>query len=77
MSDVLVSIVIPAYNAADHISEAIKSALSQTLDDLEVLVIDDGSSDETASRVKELSDSRLRLFHQEKQGQSAAINAGV
>ena len=68
----LVSVIIPAYNSAAHIHETLGSVLSQTMDDFEVLVVDDASSDGTTSIVSEISDrdSRIRLMVQPK-------NAGV
>jgi len=72
-----VSVVIPAYNAAAYIRTSVQSALSQTLSGVEVIVVDDGSSDGTADIVKSISDSRLRLIAQENRGQSAALNTGA
>ena len=57
---------MPAYNAADTIREAIDSALAQTLPDLEVVVVDDGSTDATAERVEAISDPRVRLLRNPK-----------
>ncbi|MCX7386114.1 MAG: glycosyltransferase family 2 protein [Planctomycetales bacterium] len=72
-----VSIIVPVYNAAGYISDAVNAALSQTYDALEVIVVDDGSTDTTASVIHAMSDSRLRYVFQKNQGQSAAINHGV
>lgn len=75
----LVSIVIPAYNAAFTISDTVKSALAQTHSKLEVVVVDDGSSDDTNNIVKDLqnTDSRLRLVTQENSGVALARNTGI
>ena len=72
-----VSIITPAYNAQTHIETAIKSALNQTIQSIEVIVVDDGSNDSTAEIVSRLDDPRVRLIRQDNQGQSAAINTGV
>ena len=72
-----VSVVIPAYNSASSILEAVGSALNQSGLDVEVIVVDDGSSDQTGALVSELQDSRLRLLRQENGGPAAARNAGV
>lgn len=74
-----ISVVIPMYNKAPHIVRAIRSVLSQTEADFEVVVIDDGSTDEGAEIVANmfLPDSRLKLLRQENQGVSAARNRGV
>jgi glycosyltransferase involved in cell wall biosynthesis len=72
-----VSIIIPAYNASLFIGDAIRSALSQTYAALEVVVVDDGSVDDTARIVQAINESRLRYIYQQNQGQSTAINRGV
>lgn len=74
-----ISVVIPAYNAAAFVVDTIASVQAQTYSDWEALIIDDGSTDETATLVKEMvnRDSRLRLLSVENQGVSAARNLGV
>ncbi|HIE07003.1 MAG TPA: glycosyltransferase family 2 protein, partial [Desulfarculaceae bacterium] len=58
----LVSVVIPAYNHERWICETLSSVLNQSLHDLEVIVIDDGSTDKTAALVAACDDSRIRLI---------------
>ena len=72
-----VSVVIPTYNRADKVRSAIDSVLAQTLSDLEVVVVDDGSSDETQSMLSEAYGDRIRYFFQTNQGVSAARNKGI
>ena len=74
-----VSVVIPAYNAAKFIEEAIQSVLAQTQPSWELIVVDDGSTDNTAAIVQQysLEDSRIHLIQQVNQGVSAARNVGV
>lgn len=74
----LVSIVTPSYNSADTIGRAIESVLNQTYNDIEHIIIDDGSSDHTAEVVNEYESDRLRLiqFDQNK-GANAARNEGI
>jgi glycosyltransferase involved in cell wall biosynthesis len=69
-----VSIVIPCYNHARFLPEAIQSALAQVHDDIEVIVVDDGSTDESAEVADGLG---VRVVRQENQGLSRARNAGL
>ena len=71
----LVSIIIPCYNQADFLPEAIKSALEQTYTNREVLVVDDGSTDSTPQVATAYAG--VRYFRQENSGVSAARNAGI
>src|SRR5947207_956439 len=72
-----VSVVIPTYNRARVVGEAIDSALAQTHERLEVIVVDDGSTDDTAERVGRRRDRRLRYVRREHAGVSSARNAGI
>jgi glycosyltransferase involved in cell wall biosynthesis len=76
----LVSVIIPAYNRGKHIQRAVQSVLAQTYADLEVVVVDDGSKDDTVPRVQEEArhDSRVRLIeHCQQKGAQAARNTGI
>lgn len=75
--DGLVSIIMPAYNAGKHIAEAVRSVLQQTHRNWELLIVDDGSSDTTASIAASFSDARIRTYHQRNQGVSVARNLGM
>lgn len=72
-----VSVIIAAYNSENTISETILSVLSQTFFDLEVIVIDDGSSDKTCQCVLEIQDNRVKLFPYENGGVAKARNRGI
>ncbi len=72
-----VSVIIPAYNHAHYLPQAIQSVLDQTYTDWEIIVVDDGSTDDTAAVVGEFTDPRLRYIYQENQGLSAARNTGI
>ncbi len=73
----LVSVIVPTFNAARFIAATVDSALRQTLADLEVMVVDDGSSDDTVERVKRIGDGRIRLFEHAHRGAPAVMNAGI
>jgi len=74
----LVSVVIPTYNRQPILLGAIKSVLNQTFQDFEVLVVDDGSSDNTEKIVADIKDPRVRcLHHRVSKGASAARNTGI
>jgi succinoglycan biosynthesis protein ExoO len=77
-ADPLVSVVIPAYNAEKTIRFAIDSVLEQTVQDLEVVVVDDASTDGTAKAVEAVGDSRVRLLKSPRNlRQAAARNLGM
>lgn len=68
LSQVLVSVVIPAYNQAAYLREALASALAQTHRELEVVVVDDGSTDDTAQVCASFGDARVRYVRQDNDG---------
>lgn len=73
----LVSVVIPAYNAEKHIHRSLESVLTQTYSEFEVVVVNDGSVDQTSDVVRAYTDPRIRLVEQPNAGVSAARNRGV
>jgi len=72
-----VSVVIPLYNRADSIANAIHSALTQTLPIQEVIVVDDGSTDGSAAAVEAIDDPRIRCIQQQNGGAGSARNRGL
>jgi len=76
---VKVSVIIPVYNGEKYIEECICSVLRQSLNDIEVICIDDGSTDSSLKIMKKLAekDKRIVIFEQENQGQGAARNKGI
>jgi glycosyltransferase involved in cell wall biosynthesis len=73
----LVSVVIPAYNAERFLARAMRSALAQTYTNLELIVVDDGSTDGTAEVTRSFRDPRVQYLSQPNQGQGAARNHGI
>lgn len=72
-----VSVIIPAYNQGQFVGQAIQSVLDQTYIDFEVIVVDDGSTDETRDAVQAFRDDRVRYVYQLNRGLSAARNSGI
>ena len=75
----LISIIIPVYNVAPYLAEALESATHQTYKELEIIIIDDGSTDGSGIICDEYAkrDDRIRVVHQENRGLSAARNTGL
>jgi glycosyltransferase involved in cell wall biosynthesis len=72
-----VSVIIPAYNSAETIVRTLESVLHQTHKDFEIVVIDDGSTDDTAARVQAVGDARIRLLSYPNGGLPTARNRGI
>jgi glycosyltransferase involved in cell wall biosynthesis/ADP-heptose:LPS heptosyltransferase/predicted SAM-dependent methyltransferase/predicted O-methyltransferase YrrM len=73
----LVSVIMPVYNGADYIGQAIESVLTQDYSSFEIIVIDDGSTDNTREIVQGYHDGRVRCLHQQNKGVSHARNFGI
>jgi len=73
----LVSVVIPTYNRCDYLQQAVTSVLAQSYSNFEVIVVDDGSTDGTATVVADIGDTRVCYLYQANAGRSAARNRGV
>src|SRR6266404_2318112 len=72
-----IACIIPLYNHENYILEAIESVLHQSLPPALLIVVDDGSSDESVKRVRTIKDSRVHLVEQKNQGAHAALNRGL
>jgi glycosyltransferase involved in cell wall biosynthesis len=72
-----VSVVIPCYNTEKYVEEAIESVLAQTYPDIEIIVVDDGSTDSSPALIKRFENRGVRYIHQQNAGVSAARNNGV
>ncbi len=73
----LVSVIIPAYNVAEYIEGCIQSVCNQTYENLEIIIVDDGSTDATGRICDSFSDGRIIVKHQQNQGFSGARNTGL
>lgn len=73
---IMVSVIIPVYNVGEYVRKSIESALTQTLTDIEVIVIDDGSTDKSRDIVDEYRDERLIIRHKPNGGVSSARQLG-
>ena len=74
-----ISVIIPAYNAIDYLDEALDSIINQSFKDLEIICVDDGSTDTTLERLEYYAskDSRVQVYTQENQGPGGASNTGL
>ncbi|MDS7594769.1 glycosyltransferase family A protein [Agrobacterium tumefaciens] len=72
-----VSVILPVYNGAELLNDAIQSVLSQTMGDFELIVLDDGSTDNTWELLQTLSDPRIRAYHHDNMGLPATLNRGI
>lgn len=77
MQRTTISVIIPTYNAAKYLNASIQSVLSQTFKDFELLIIDDGSTDNTKEIISAYDDSRLKYFYQSNHGKSYSRNKGI
>lgn len=73
----LVSVIIPAFNQGHYLGKTIRSVLDQSYPEFEILVVDDGSTDNTAVVTRQFADPRLRYIYQDNRGLSAARNTGI
>ena len=71
------SVVIPLYNKELSVKNTIQSVLDQTFQEFEIVIVNDGSTDDSVTVVESFNDSRIRLIHQKNQGVSAARNRGI
>jgi glycosyltransferase involved in cell wall biosynthesis len=75
MNQPLISVVIPAYNAQKYITEAISSVWAQKYSAIEIIVVNDGSTDQTLAKLQQ--EKNIQIISQENKGQAAARNAGI
>ena len=73
----LLSVIIPLYNKQDYVLNTLNSVLSQEFNDYEIVIVDDGSTDNSVQMVKSISDKRIRIFRKDNGGPSSARNLGV
>ena len=78
MDKIMVSVIMPVYNSEEYLETAIKSVLNQKMEEMELLLIDDGSKDRSGSICDQYeSDWRVRVFHKQNEGICATRNFGV
>lgn len=71
------SVVMPVYNVEKYVKQAVQSVLEQTFLDFEIIIIDDGATDNSLATVKQFNDSRIKIISQNNRGLAAARNTGV
>ncbi|MCJ8281142.1 MAG: glycosyltransferase, partial [Rivularia sp. ALOHA_DT_140] len=72
-----VSVIIPVYNAQQYVGATIESVLSQSYENLEILIIDDGSPDESVKVCQQFKDPRIKIIRQANRGLPGARNTGI
>lgn len=72
-----ISVIIPVYNVEQYIEKCIGSLITQTIKEIEFLVINDGSTDNSINLIKSFQDSRIRIINQKNSGLSEARNTGI
>ncbi|HEY0175828.1 MAG TPA: glycosyltransferase [Pedobacter sp.] len=77
MKDPKITVLMPAYNAGKYIAEAIISVLKQSFRDFELLIVNDGSTDNTVKIIESFHDERIVLIHQQNKGIASALNSGL
>ena len=79
MDQELISIIIPVYNVKEYVEKCIKSVINQTYKNLEIIIIDDGSTDKSGEICKKYKkvDDRIIFIHKENGGLSSARNVGI
>jgi glycosyltransferase involved in cell wall biosynthesis len=73
----MISVVIPLYNKANQVANTLQSVFKQTFQDFEVVIVNDGSTDNSVLEVEKFDDPRIRLIHQDNAGVSVARNRGI
>ena len=78
-SQPIVSLLIPVYNVEKYLAECLDSALAQTLSDIEIICIDDGSTDASGAMLDEYAkkDQRVKVIHKQNSGYGASMNRGL
>ncbi|RZA02791.1 MAG: glycosyltransferase family 2 protein [Sphingobacteriaceae bacterium] len=77
MVEPLVSIIIPVYNSEKYLTETINSAINQTWANKEIIIVDDGSTDNSLAIAKQFENDRVKILNQQNKGASAARNRGI
>jgi glycosyltransferase involved in cell wall biosynthesis len=73
----LISVILPVYNGQAYLFDALHSIMMQSLNDFELIIIDDGSTDSSSTIIQEYNDSRIRFFQQPNKGLAATLNRGI
>lgn len=73
----MISVVIPLYNKEKSVASTLRTVLNQTFTDYEIVIVNDGSTDNSVAEVEKVQDDRIRLIHQQNAGVSAARNRGI
>ena len=73
----LISVILPVYNGSEYLTESIDCILNQTYSNFEFIIIDDGSTDDSAAIIANYTDVRIRFYSQQNQGLASTLNRGI
>ena len=77
MNNIKVSVIVPVYNCEKYLKKCLDSLVNQTLKDIEIICVNDGSTDNSGRILEEYTDSRIKIITKENGGLSSARNAGI
>lgn len=72
-----ISIIVPVYNVENYVEQCLRSICNQTINDIEIIIVNDGSEDNSISKIKEIKDYRIKIINQKNKGLSSARNTGL
>lgn len=72
-----ISVIVPVYSVENYVEQCVRSICNQTIEDIEIIIVNDGSEDNSINKVKKIKDNRIKIINQENKGLSSARNKGL